>query len=257
MSKEDETSFGRVLRPVALAFVLLSTIPVRVPERPASTDWGRSLLAAPLVGLVLGILLGGMGVALGDAASGVASALLLTVWVGYTGALHLDGLADCADAWVGGHGNRERTVDILKDSRAGPVAIVALVVVLIGKFACLDLLLAQQAISALLITPVLGRVAMLGLMARLPYVSPSGLGRLHADHLPRGTAIVVSVGVSILAVILNGWSGLFAVLAAALLVLFLGRSMMRRLGGCTGDTLGASCELVEWLVLLVFVLSPY
>jgi adenosylcobinamide-GDP ribazoletransferase len=65
------------------------------------------------------------------------AALLLTVWVLLSGGLHLDGLADSADAWLGGFGDRERTLTIMKDPRSGPIAVVVLVLVLLLKFCAL------------------------------------------------------------------------------------------------------------------------
>ncbi|WP_162232572.1 adenosylcobinamide-GDP ribazoletransferase, partial [Methylogaea oryzae] len=105
---------------------------------------GRSLLAYPAVGLLIGVLLAVVH-GLSDAAPpAVSAALILLTWVLSTGALHLDGLADCADAWVGGHGSRERTLQILKDPHAGSVAVAVTVTVLLAKFAALQSLPAQS-----------------------------------------------------------------------------------------------------------------
>jgi adenosylcobinamide-GDP ribazoletransferase len=133
------------------------------------------------------------------------AALLLTVWVLLSGALHLDGLADSADAWLGGFGDRERTLTIMKDPRSGPIAVVTLVLVLLLKFAALLALIEQQHALALIIVPLLGRSALLGLFLTTPYVRAGGLGQALADHLPR------SAGKQVLAV-----SGLACVLIAGL-----------------------------------------
>jgi len=213
------------------------------------------MLAAPVVGLALGSMLVSLAALIQSASPGVVAALSLFVWVAFTGALHLDGLADCADAWVGGHGDRNRTMEILKDSRSGPVAITVLTLLLIGKFAALEVLVTHDAFTALVLAPILGRAAILAVMLRLPYVRPAGIGKAHADHMPRRGAVAVVVMCSIGGVLMAGWLGVFAVLATIAVVLLLERSMRKRLRGCTGDALGASCELVELVVLLTFALG--
>ena len=94
---------------------------------------GRSLLAYPLVGLLIGTLLAGIAWLTGGAPSAVSAAILLLLWVLITGALHLDGLADCADAWIGWQGSHERSLQILKDPHVGSSAVTVLVTVLVSQ----------------------------------------------------------------------------------------------------------------------------
>jgi adenosylcobinamide-GDP ribazoletransferase len=89
--------------------------------------------------------------------------LVLMLWVAITGGLHLDGLADCADAWVGGFGNRQRSLAIMKDPAAGPIAV--LVLLLLLKWSLISSIIEKQALSVLLLTPLLGRLAILMLMS--------------------------------------------------------------------------------------------
>jgi hypothetical protein len=110
----------------------------------------------------------------------VLAALVLAVWVLLTGGLHLDGLADTADAWIGGQGDRDRTLAIMKDPRSGPMAVVIIVLVLLSKFAALQVLLAGDARTVLLLTPMLGRTVIVLLLITTPYVRPEGLGAAYA-----------------------------------------------------------------------------
>ncbi|WP_173644308.1 adenosylcobinamide-GDP ribazoletransferase, partial [Xanthomonas citri] len=89
----------------------------------------------------------------------LGAALLLSAWVWLTGALHLDGLADTTDAWVGGMGERRRTLAIMKDPASGPMAVTAVVLVLLLKCAALASLLAQ-APTTLWLAPLLARSAL-------------------------------------------------------------------------------------------------
>lgn len=230
----------------ALQFLTRLPVPVRVAYDPAVA--GRSLLAYPLVGLLIGVLLAGVHGLLAASPAAANAALVLLIWVLSTGALHLDGLADCADAWVGGHGSRERTLQILKDPHAGSVAVAVTVTVLLAKFAALQSLPSAE---TLLWAPLAGRSAALLLLAVSPYANPDGLAQSWLQHLPLPTAYgVVSVAACVVA-----WRLGLPVLLVAALVLWGIRSLsMARLGGVTGDVCGAAVELVEMAVLLAVVL---
>ncbi|WP_392886626.1 adenosylcobinamide-GDP ribazoletransferase [Pseudomonas migulae] len=241
--------------PFWIALQFLSCLPIRLPGMPAPQELGRSLLFYPLVGLLFGVILWAVnGLLLGTPLL-LHAALLLSVWVLLSGALHLDGLADSADAWLGGFGDRERTLTIMKDPRSGPMAVVTLVLVLLLKFAALLALIEQQHGVLLIIVPLIGRSALLGLFLTTPYVRAGGLGQALADHLPR-TAGKQVLAVSVLGcVLIAGLSGVLAVVLAVLAFVWLRQVMVRRLGGATGDTAGALLELLEVAVLVGLALA--
>ncbi|MDD1151443.1 adenosylcobinamide-GDP ribazoletransferase [Pseudomonas sp. TNT2022 ID357] len=240
--------------PFWIALQFLSSLPIRLPGMPQPEELGRSLLFYPLVGLLFGVLLWLLDAVLAGTPLLLHAALLLSAWVLLSGGLHLDGLADSADAWLGGFGDRERTLNIMKDPRSGPIAVVTLVLVLLLKFAALVALIEQQQGVALLLAPLIGRASLLGLFLCTPYVRAGGLGQALADHLPPLAGRQV-LGLSVLAcLLLGGYSGLWVVLLAVLLFFWLRQLMIRRLGGTTGDTAGALLELLETAVLLVMVL---
>src|SRR3989344_9460768 len=111
-----------MLRSFLIALQFLTRFPLPAFGRPEDRDVGRSLLFYPLIGFLIGAML----VALNEVAAGTSealrAALLLAAWVIVTGGLHLDVLADSADAWAGGLGDRQRTLATLKDPRRGPAA---------------------------------------------------------------------------------------------------------------------------------------
>jgi len=177
----------------------------------------------------------------------LAAGLLLAGWVALSGALHLDGLADSADAWVGGLGDRERTLAIMKDPRCGPAGVVALVLMLLLKYAALLSLVPIQGAS-LLLAPLLARGALSLLALTTPYVRRDGLG----SALPAAPRAACGYGLAlcVLFAALCGAAG-WRALAASLLVFWLWRRAgLRRIGGWTGDTAGALAELVELAVLV-------
>jgi adenosylcobinamide-GDP ribazoletransferase len=236
--------------PFWIALQFLSSLPIRLPGMPEPGELGRSLLFYPLVGLLFGVILWAMNWLLQGTPALLHAALLLSVWVLLSGGLHLDGLADSADAWLGGFGDRERTLTIMKDPRSGPIAVVTLVLVLLLKFTALLALIGQPDSLALIIVPLIGRSALLGLFLTTPYVRAGGLGQALADHLPRSAGRQVLAVSALACVLIAGLSGVLAVVLAVLGFVWLRQVMLRRLGGTTGDTAGAMLELLEVAVLV-------
>jgi adenosylcobinamide-GDP ribazoletransferase len=238
-----------------IALQFLTRLPVRLDAPPDGSALGRSLLFYPLVGLGLGLTLVVLAQFLTGIGGWLPAAIVLTVWVALTGALHLDGLADSADAWAGGFGDRERTLAIMKDPRSGPVAVVALVLVLLLKFAALEHAIARHDWTALALAPVLGRAAPLLLFLTTAYVRPGGLGSELARHLPRRSGMLVLSVTVAGALLAAGTRGIWLFLATGALFWWLRLSMVRRIGGTTGDTAGATVELIECAVLVSLALA--
>ena len=238
-----------------IALQFLTRLPINLPGMPAAAQVGRSLLSYPLVGLLIGAVLLLAQWALAGTAPLLQAALLLLLWVAITGGLHLDGLADSADAWAGGFGDRERTLKIMQDPRSGPIAVVVLVLLLLLKFAALVTLLQANQPLALLLAPWLARGLVPLLFMTTPYVRAGGLGAALAAHLPRRELPIWLAGHGLLLLLLGGWSGLLAMLVALLVLAGLRQLMRQRLGGCTGDTAGALVELSEATVLLALALQ--
>lgn len=240
--------------PFWIALQFLSSLPVRLPGMPSPEQLGRSLLFYPLVGALFGVLLWGLNALLSGSPLLLHAALLISAWVVLSGGLHLDGLADSADAWLGGFGDRERTLEIMKDPRSGPIAVVTLVLVLLLKFCALLVLVERGQGLLLILAPLLGRAALLGLFLSTPYVRAGGLGQALADHLPRRSAGWVLLASCLLSVCLAGLQGVYVLIVAAVAFFCLRRVMIRRLGGTTGDTAGALLELLELAVLISLAL---
>ncbi|MGH8433662.1 MAG: adenosylcobinamide-GDP ribazoletransferase [Pseudomonas sp.] len=242
------------ITPFLIALQFLTCLPIRLAGMPTPQQLGRSQLWYPVVGALLGAVLWGLSALLSGTPLLLHAALLLVAWVILSGALHLDGLADTADAWLGGLGNRERTLIIMKDPRSGPIAVVTLVLLLLLKFAALMALLEQGQGPALLLAPWLARTLLPLLFLSTPYVRVGGLGQALSEHLPRQILPWV-LGAHGVAMLLLGWEGLLALSCALLLFAWLRWRMIVRLGGTTGDTAGAMVELVEALVLVALALT--
>jgi adenosylcobinamide-GDP ribazoletransferase len=237
----------------ALALQFLTRLPVPCDIAYSPQALGGSVMFYPLVGLLIGGLLLALHGLLPETSPLLAAALLLSTWVLLTGGLHLDGLADSADAWVGGRGDRERSLNIMKDPCSGPIAVATLVIVLLLKFAALAELPAGSTIAALLMAPVAGRAMIPFLLLTCAYVRPNGLGSPMAEHLPRRAAwLALASALLGMLVLLGPWP----LLAAAITAVWLRGQMRQRLGGCTGDTMGASVEIIEAVVLVAAAIKP-
>lgn len=210
----------------------------------------------PLVGLLLGGALALLGWLFGASHPALAATLVLIAWVWGTGALHLDGLADCADAWVGGLGDRARTLAIMKDPRLGAMGAVALTLALLAKWAALWVLMAAAADGdpapwvALVLTPALARLQILALALSTPGASETGMGAALRQALPPAPARVLVVLCWLLAWPWLGAAWLAWLAVAAAVLLSWRASVMQRLGGFTGDTAGALVEMTEVALLL-------
>ena len=239
------------MRALLIALQFLTILPVRLQGEFSEQEMGRSLLFYPVVGLLIGIVLSLFGWCLTSQSPMVSAILVLTVWVTITGALHLDGLADSADAWLGGIGDKAKTLLIMKDPTAGPIAVVTIVLVLLVKFVMLTVLLGQQNWWALIWSVILARSALPLLFLTTDYVRPQGLGStlkqqqsaLYTRRLMFAVAVFALFSI-----------GLFALLFGLVVFLLLRYLMERRLSGFTGDTAGAMVELIEAALLIFFVL---
>ncbi len=230
---------------VALQF--LTIIPVSHSFHANNKQIGQSVLYYPIVGLLIGCLLLLSLPVINNYSFSTQAVLILILWIVITGGLHLDGLADCADAWVGGFGNRQRSLEIMKDPAAGPIAVLVLILLLLLKCSLIYSVLEKQLFSALLLTPLLGRVALLILMCTSDYIRKQGLGTIIMAHLPQ-SAIKKNIFLCLL--ITPFFLGVLPVLSIFLVVFIIRWQANKRLGGVTGDVYGSTVELAEIAVLL-------
>jgi adenosylcobinamide-GDP ribazoletransferase len=235
---------------VALGFLTRIPVPAAVFAREGAQ--ARSLAWYPLVGLLLGALLALLAWALQHASPLLLAAGVVAAWAWLSGGLHLDGLADTADAWIGGLGDRERTLAIMKDPRSGPAGVTALVLVLLLKFAALASLPGPAVWPALLLAPLLGRTVLTAAFLVTPYVRAGGMGAPLKGASRLGCALALIATLALVAC--AGRPGWLAAGVAAAVFWLWRRACLRRLGGMTGDTCGALVELVEVAVLVALAL---
>ncbi|MGR3491116.1 MAG: adenosylcobinamide-GDP ribazoletransferase [Shimia sp.] len=242
-----------VLHDLAAATGLLTRLPVPVDGDRAMERGARSAWAYPLVGLLVGLILAGVGWVLLPLGAPLAAALALAVGIVITGALHEDGLADCADGFWGGY-TKDRRLEIMADSRIGTYGVLALGLSLLIRWQAMALLLAISPLW-LILAPALSRAAMVPVMQYMDHARPGGLSARVGK--PGQRAELVSF---VLILAINSAFGLTAIAPAlAVTVVTLGCPLIaqRKIEGQTGDVLGATQQLTEMaaLVALVAVLT--
>jgi adenosylcobinamide-GDP ribazoletransferase len=234
-----------MLAGLRLAFSWLTVLPVHV--RQVDRGVARWAVAfAPVVGLVLGGAAAGLLVLLGavQLGTGLLGGVLAVAFLAVaTRGMHLDGLADTADG-LGSYKSPEKALAIMRDGPVGPFGVVAIVLVLGVQAAAIR----DWAVLVLAVTT--GRVAFTVCCHHLvPAARAEGLGALVAGTQP--TFVPLGWVVLVAAVSLTqGWRGPVAVVAATGLVVLLVRHATKRLGGITGDVLGAASELATAVVLV-------
>jgi len=256
------------VRALRLSFGLLTVIPVGaiggVDRRLAS----KAILLAPLVGLVLGAL-AALVVAVVHAVvpstlGALLAAVLAVALLAYlTRALHLDGLADTADA-LGSGKPADAALEIARRGDVGPFGVVTLVLVLLVQVTALAVATeAGWSAIAVVIAIVTGRVAVVvGCTRGIPAARPEGLGALVAGSVPRWASAAWALALLVSAALAGtwltpdaAWTWPLAVAVGLAVAALLVRRAVRRLGGVTGDVMGATVETASTTALLVAALT--
>jgi adenosylcobinamide-GDP ribazoletransferase len=238
------------IRSLRAAMSFLTVLPVANADGSPAARLGRAYF--PAIGALVGLAAGAVFVVTGalttpflGGAAAVAALCLLT------GAIHLDGLADSADGLLG-RGDVAHRLEVMRDPRLGSYGVTAIAVVLLLEVAAISSMSAARGLVALVIAGALSRLATLAVITFVPYVRSSGLGVAAWDARHRGLDLVVGVFSAAVVCALDWKRALVALPFVALTGLLLVVIARRRVGGATGDVCGATAELCQLAVLLVF-----
>jgi adenosylcobinamide-GDP ribazoletransferase len=210
----------------------------------------------PLVGCVVAAVAAAVYVAAALVLPAPVAAVVSTAASIYlTGAFHEDGFADTCDG-LGGGMTRERALEIMKDSRVGAYGAIGIVCMLAAKLSALAMLPPRVAVGALFLAHPLSRLAAASLICNLEYVRGEGKAKPLAQQMTTSELAIAAIAALLPAPILlaAGWISLTTLLVAALAALlaavWLGRKLQARLGGYTGDCLGAVQQLAEAFIYI-------
>jgi adenosylcobinamide-GDP ribazoletransferase len=246
-----------------LALTTFTVLPVRGPAALSRPVAGWAMRFAPLVGALLGAVLGAMMLGLGalSAAPLLTGALTAVAAAALTRGMHLDGLADTVDG-LGSYRDAARALEIMKSPEIGPFGVVALTLTLLTQVSALAVLATRpwpMMLLAVIVAFATGRLAVsVGCQQGVPAARPGGLGALVAGTVA-GQALAWATALCALAAVWAGpdhaWHGPLAVGLALTAALLLRGHAVRRLGGVTGDVLGCLAELGTTLALVVLALG--
>jgi adenosylcobinamide-GDP ribazoletransferase len=229
------------------AIQTLSILPIRgngYNNFPDSLPW------FPVAGALLGTILTGLAHLCSRVQPEATAVLMLVTGTLLTRGLHLDGLADCADGFGGGH-TRERILEIMKDSSTGAFGAIAIALLLLVKWVALTHLAETGNLGVVVAAYAISRAMQVEQMVRLPYARSDGTAASFVrGAMPRHRWIALA-GAGVIALLLSGIQGLAGLAAAWIATALFGNYCQRRVGGITGDLLGTTSELTETLVLFL------
>ncbi|OED64272.1 adenosylcobinamide-GDP ribazoletransferase [Vibrio tasmaniensis ZS-17] len=257
-SLKDRVTYQWELFALAMGFFSRLPMPKNTPY--SSERMNRSGRYFSMVGLLLGVLCGGLFLLL-DAVlpSTIAIFLMMSFSLMLTGAFHEDGLTDMADG-IGGGMTLERRLTIMKDSRIGTYGASALVMCLLGKWVLLNELVSMTGLFMVIVASyTFSRAIAASLIYDMPYVSDLDTSKSKplANKQTKGELVFLLI----IGVLPSLWFGLeFALVLSVVAFLFragIKKWLMARIGGFTGDCLGAAQQLMELLTYLVFIAAFY
>ena len=243
-----------MVKNLLLMIQLFTKFPIKKEIEFDQDEFSRGIIFFPVIGLLIGAVaciaayLSGLFFTREIAAICMIASVAL-----FTGALHLDGLADTMDGILSAR-NREQMLLIMKDSRIGTHGVLALLGVISMKYLFLLEVSSENFLSMVLALPIIGRTAMGILLWGTRYAREEGLGNLFIGTTRLKETIITGVIGFLLVYVILGLSGIAAFGLVIMLVYLFRIQVERLLGGITGDVLGAMNELSELLFIPIFIL---
>lgn len=229
------------------------------------TEWtaesfGKSVKFFPLIGAIIGLVLAGLafilcyflpkyGIIIPEH---LRSLLLIIMWIIITGALHCDGFMDTMDGLFSGR-NRDRMLEIMKDSRVGANGVTAFIILILLKWSILLDMSPERLYMALYAAPLIARMGMVMGITLFPYARPEGIGKAFAQYANKQTYSIALMFTIVLLYICTNQVYIIAALSLLIAGCFC-QYVKNRLGGLTGDVYGAVTEITEMIVIGLFLI---
>lgn len=237
------------MRSFLLALQFLTIIPVKMKDVEEKKIPG-ALIYFPLIGLLLGLVLAGMDKLLFilNFEQFIINTILVVLLIVLTGGLHLDGLSDTFDAFLS-RKNKEEMLKILRDSHIGVMGVLSLISIILLKIAFLSSINISSKIISLLLMCILSRWSLVFVMFLFPYAREEGKAKVFIQGI--NFKIFISSTLIALACTIAIWKikGLFVFIIIAMSSYMIGKFINNKIGGMTGDTIGATSEVAEIIVL--------
>ncbi|MEE9500072.1 MAG: adenosylcobinamide-GDP ribazoletransferase [Candidatus Omnitrophota bacterium] len=231
-----------------IALQFLTVLPINIKSQIAEEDFGGSLLYFPVVGLLIGFVPAGMVLLLDFLPSPVVGMLILIISIVMTGGIHLDGFADTCDGFYG-KWPKEKILEIMRDSRIGTMGAVGVVCLLLLKFTLIVSIPENVLWKQLIMMTVFARWSQVLACCTSDYAREEGKGKYFVSHAGKASLFAGSVFTVIVFLLLMRFKGIVLLVPSFAGVLLFINYAKKKIGGMTGDTIGATSEIAEITVL--------
>ncbi|NQU95015.1 MAG: adenosylcobinamide-GDP ribazoletransferase [Candidatus Omnitrophica bacterium] len=237
------------MRHFLIALQFLTILPIKIKSEMKKEDFGRSLVYFPVIGMLIGLALCMVASLFGFLPNLVTAALIIISSVAITGGIHLDGLADTCDGFYG-HKPKEKILEIMRDSRIGVMGVAGVVSLLLLKFTLIVSMPKDVLLKSLLMMAVFGRWSQVLACFVSQYARQEGSGKNFVKYATIREFLIASAFTVGLSILLLGPKGiLFLVLSSLSVFIFIWYAK-KKIGGMTGDTIGAVNEIAESAMLI-------
>lgn len=239
-----------------LGLQFMTRIPIPITIEVHREDFQKIVKFFPVIGLIIGLFEAFIYYILNRFSTHMlASFTVVVAHIIITGAMHIDGLGDTADGIFSAR-SREKMLEIMKDSRLGTFGALAIVVVVIGKIIMLNEMPQNNTIIVVILAPVIARTMNIFLMYNQKYArATEGMGDLFIGVLKKENAIIALILGGLLTIVLGQFYGIKMFITSLIFTIVFRNYIEARIGGITGDILGASDELNEFLIYFVMCIN--
>jgi adenosylcobinamide-GDP ribazoletransferase len=241
------------MRRFLIALQFLTVLPFNIKGKIEEKDFGGSLVYFPIVGFLIGLFLVSAAYMSAFLPSLVRSVLILVAWVIITGGMHLDGFADTCDGFYGRR-SKEEILKIMRDSRIGTMGAAGVTILLLFKFAMLSSIQPENLWTALIITAVFSRWSQVLACTTSEYARDDGKARYFIEYAKGVGMFMGALFTLILSWFLMQAKGVILFALLSITVFLFIQYAERKIGGMTGDTIGATNEVAEAAALFFNVM---
>jgi adenosylcobinamide-GDP ribazoletransferase len=239
-----------------LGLQFMTRIPIPINIDIQREDFQKIVKFFPIIGLVIGLIEAFIYYILTHISTHmIASFMTIVSHIAITGAMHIDGLGDTADGIFSGR-SREKMLEIMKDSRLGTFGALAIIVVVVGKILMLMEIPQNSVITVIILAPVVSRTMNIFLMYHRKYArATEGMGDLFIGVLKKENAIIAVILGCLITIAVGQLQGVKMLIIGFTFTIFFRSYIEAKIGGITGDILGASDELNEFIIYFAMCMN--
>ena len=238
-----------------LYFQFFTRIPINKELECSDKNFIAGTPFFPIIGLVIGVIqYCAYYVMSFSFNSQIVAIILVLISILVTGALHLDGFGDCADGFFAFKGGKDKIIEIMKDSRIGAFGCIAIVFNILLKIALIDNVIIQKIPELIVLSPIIGRFSIVFLSYIGKNAKPHGTGNLFIGKIKFKNFVATFITTLVVCYFIIGISVLILIGSAIVISLLFNKLCENKIGGLSGDTLGANNEIVEMVTFMVYVI---